>query len=208
MMVVLRTKYRSILPFVAVFILSIAALLSLIAMRFGETANTAFLLVQLVAIPLSSTICLYLFYDVYEGKHSALLPQIYKNRVNRILLSHVTLFMVPLLICGLYIKIQYGHFDLLASYALFVSQLFMLNGSMLLFYMLVKDIQIVIATLVLYLSVEIGTFGSVRHIYHFLYFNLDVAVSFSSVSYLIVSNTLVGVIAYIGIKIKSQQKIG
>lgn len=161
-----------------------------------EEANTVFLLVQIILIPLLSTILLFIFYELFGTKHTSFLYTFYKGKIDKVFLFFVGIFSFLLLLICIGIKVSYSEFDVFAAFLLLLSQLLLIGTILSIIFIISSDISITIAVMVLYTSCDIATFGNNKYLYHAFYYNLYDPVSFSNVVNILVINLIISLISF------------
>lgn len=187
--------------------ISVQSLLSIIAIMYliffiaimadiFKSANTMFLLIQIVFVPLFSILVLFLFYDLFGTRHTSFLLTIYDDLVQRIFFIYFGLYSILLLILCLSLKTIYEDFNVLVGFSLLLSQILFFSSIFLFLFMIISDISITISLMALYLSIELATFGANRLLYHAFYFNLHTPMSFSTVINIFIINLTLGLISF------------
>ncbi len=196
MLSLLQVKYKTISFSLRLFTIMYLMELGLIAIGVGNNANTIFLITQFVFIPLSGFLALHLFYDLFSSDHSTFLHTFYKGKVEKIYGVYLAMYMIPLTIICVLLHFRYGEFDIIPALILIFTQVLLFSSLSLVIFAITSDMNITITLFVLYLSVELATFGSIGNLIHIFYMNLQEPIVFSTVKHMIVINFVLGIIGY------------
>lgn len=193
---ILRIKYKRIIPLLSLSLLLYIMGIIVIVAHCLHSPNTIFLLTQLIFIPITTFIILYLFNDLFGTKNSLFLHTYYKKNIFKIYTLSLFIFMIPLSFICFSIATQYKDFNGIAAFFLLFTELFLFSSLSLLLFVFVGDISVIITVFVLYISNEIASFGSFDYIYHIFFMNLQDNINFSTTINSIVLNLILGILSY------------
>lgn len=193
---ILKVKYLTLKPILFLLLCLYVLFLLLIAVGIGERPNTIFLLIQLIFIPFSAYLSLHLFNDLFNSNLTTFLHTFYKRKIEKIYCVCLALYFLPLcLLCGL-LELRFGNFDTFSAIILLFSQMVFFSSLALIGFAVFGALNVTITLFVLYLSIELATFGSLRYMVHIFYMDLYHSISFSSIDHLLIVNSLLGIFAY------------
>jgi len=196
MLSLLQVKYKMIRSVLLCFFIMFVIELGLIAICVGENANTIFFITQFVFIPLSGSLALNIFNELFGSENSLFLHTFYKGKVEKMYGIYVAIYMIPLSVICVVLHFQYREFDIIPAILLLFTQVLLFSVLSLLVFIITSDMNITITLLVIYLSVELATFGSVRNLIHIFYMNLHEPIIFSNVTHMLVLNIVLGIVGY------------
>lgn len=193
---IIRVKYLIIKPIIFFLLFIYVLILFLIAIGIGERANTIFLLIQLIFIPFSAYLFMHLFSDLFGSNLTTFLHIFYKEKIEKLYYMFLFLYFLPLcLLCSL-LELRFGSFNAFSAILLLLSQLLLFSSMALIIFVISGDLNVTITLFVLYLAIELATFGSIRYTVHIFYIDLYHSLTFSSVDHLLIFNSILGVLAY------------
>lgn len=193
---ILKIKYLTIKPILFLLLVLYILVLFLIAIGIGERANTIFLLIQIIFIPYFAYLSLHLFNDLFSSNLTTFLHTFYKGKIEKIYYVFLAMYFLPLcLLCGL-LELRFGNFDTFSAILLLLSQMVLFSSLALIVFVVSGDLNVTITLFVLYLSIELATFGSIRYMVHIFYMDIYHSISFSSIDHLLIINSIIGIFAF------------
>lgn len=193
---IIRIKYKTVFPLL-IFLASLYIVnLIVIGIRFFDSVNVIFLLTQLIFVPISSIIILFLFNDLFGTDNTLFLYTYYKKRTINIYAINLLIFLLPMAFVCIMLTLQYEGFNGLAALLLLLTELLLFSSLSLLLFSLTSDISITITLVILYISIEIATFGSYANFHHIFYMNLRENIHFDTLNFTIIINFIFGSICY------------
>ncbi|MGE6377998.1 hypothetical protein [Peribacillus muralis] len=196
MLGILQVTSKSIKPVLVLWASMYLFVLILVGMNIGGNANIIYLITQFIFIPLSGILFLHLFNDLFGSEHSTFLHTFYKGKVEKMYGAYLMLYMLPLIVLCTLIDLRYEGFEAIPASILLLSQALLFTCITLILFVITTDLSISITISVLYLSIELATFGNVWNLIHIFYMNLQEPIVLSAVYHTLIVNFVLGLIGY------------
>jgi len=192
---ILRIKYKAVFPLL-IFLMSLYIVeILLIWVCLFPSANILFLLTQLIIVPISSFIIVYLFNDLLGERNTLFLHTYYKQKFIKIYILNIFIFAMPMLLVTIILAIQYSDFNGSAAFFLLFTELFLFSSLSLLLFVFIGDFSFIVTVFTLYISVELATFGTYKNLYHIFIMSLHNNIDFTTTVNTTIFNLILGILS-------------